>query len=154
MRAGLAAAARLRIERAPSLPEAWTAAARSGGQSEDDLVDPVNRALARTPLEKNGFRVAEAADGVVALEQLDGTADFSLMILDLDMPRLGGADVLAHVRKSLATVGLPVIVLTGSTSGDNEAEMMDRGADDYVRKPIDPPRFVARVKAALRRAGM
>lgn len=116
--------------------------------------DPVNRALAKTLLEKNGFRVAEAADGVAALEQLDGAADFSLMVLDLDMPRLGGAEVLARVRKSVATVGLPVIVLTGSTSGDNEAEMMDQGADDYVRKPIDPPRFVARVKAALRRAGI
>jgi DNA-binding response OmpR family regulator len=69
------------------------------------------------------------------------------------MPRLGGAEVLERVRHAKATAALPVIVLTGSESGDTEVEIMERGADDYVRKPIDGPRFVARVRAALRRAG-
>jgi len=115
--------------------------------------DAVNRSVARAVLEKSGFRVSEAVDGVAALERLDGPPDFSLMILDLDMPRLGGLEVLARVRKTVATAGLPVIVLTGSTSEDTEIEAMDHGADDYVRKPLDPARFVARVKGALRRAG-
>jgi len=76
-----------------------------------------------------------------------------IMVLDLDMPRMGGADVLQRVRHDKATAALPVIILTGSESSDTEVDIMDRGADDYVRKPIDGPRFVARVKAALRRAG-
>ncbi len=115
--------------------------------------DAVNRTVARAVLEKSGFRVSEVGDGMAALERLDGPPEFSLMILDLDMPRLGGLEVLARVRKTVATAGLPVIVLTGSTSEDTEIEAMDHGADDYVRKPLDPARFVARVKGALRRAG-
>jgi len=115
--------------------------------------DNVNRMLAKAVLEKGGFRVTEAKDGVEALEHLQGTADIQVMVLDLDMPRMGGAEVLERVRHAKATAALPVIVLTGSESGDTEVEIMDRGADDYVRKPIDGPRFVARVKAALRRAG-
>jgi DNA-binding response OmpR family regulator len=46
-----------------------------------------------------------------------------------------------------------VIVLTGSSDHDSEVALIEAGADDYIRKPIDPPRFIARVKAALRRAG-
>jgi DNA-binding response OmpR family regulator len=45
-----------------------------------------------------------------------------------------------------------VIVLTGSDGEQAEVELMDMGADDYIRKPIDPPRFVTRVRATLRRA--
>ena len=115
--------------------------------------DVVNRTVARAVLEKNGYRVSEVGDGVAALERLDGPPEFNLMILDLDMPRLGGMEVLARVRKTVATAGLPVIVLTGSATQDAEIEAMESGADDYVRKPLDPPRFMARVKGALRRAG-
>ena len=45
------------------------------------------------------------------------------------------------------------MVLTGSGTEDMEAQLMEEGADDYIRKPLEPARFVARVKAALRRAG-
>jgi DNA-binding response OmpR family regulator len=76
-----------------------------------------------------------------------------VVVLDLDMPRLGGREVLRRLRAEVATAGLPVVVLTGSESEGLEVELMEEGADDYVRKPIDPPRFVARVRAALRRAG-
>jgi DNA-binding response OmpR family regulator len=60
--------------------------------------------------------------------------------------------VLARVRQSVRTAGLPVLVLTGSIGEDTEAQLMDEGADDYIRKPLEPARFVARVRAALRRA--
>src|SRR5579859_1844334 len=115
--------------------------------------DAVSRTLARAVLEKSGYRVTEAADGVAALDLLAAAPQFQLMVLDLEMPRLSGAEVLDRVRHSVATAGLPVVVLTGATGEETEVQMMDRGADDYVRKPIDPPRFVARIKATLRRAG-
>jgi len=115
--------------------------------------DAVNRATARAVLEGNGFQVIEAPDGIAALELVGGTADFNLLLLDLEMPRLGGLEVLDRLRGTIATAGLPVIVLTGNTTEDTEVTAIDRGADDYVRKPIDPARLVARVKAALRRAG-
>jgi DNA-binding response OmpR family regulator len=49
---------------------------------------------------------------------------------------------------------LPAILLTGTDEHDTEVRLMDAGTDDYIRKPIDPPRFIARVKGALRRAGV
>src|SRR5438067_5037058 len=115
--------------------------------------DPVARALARSVLEKNGFRISEAVDGAAALERLESSPDFALMVLDVEMPRLSGREVLARVRKSVHTAALPVLVRTGSTGDEIEAQLMEEGADDYIRKPLEPARFVARVKAALRRAG-
>ena len=114
--------------------------------------DGANRTMARALLERAGYRVSEAADGAAALDLLKN-GDQNLMVLDLDMPVLSGQNVLAQVRSSVTTAGLPIIVLTGSSDSVTEIHMMEQGADDYIRKPIDPPRFVARVKAALRRAG-
>jgi type II secretory ATPase GspE/PulE/Tfp pilus assembly ATPase PilB-like protein/ActR/RegA family two-component response regulator len=116
--------------------------------------DAVIRRIARGLLEKNNFRVSEVADGSAALEHLAASPDYDLVVLDLNMPKVGGREVLRSVRGSTTTVGLPVVVLTGSEVADEEVALMEEGADDYIRKPIDPPRFVARIKAALRRAGV
>jgi DNA-binding response OmpR family regulator len=86
------------------------------------------------------------------LELLGKNPGFTLMVLDLEMPIMGGREVLERVRKSVATVALPIIVLTSTASEELEAQLMEEGADDYIRKPLEPARFVARVKAALRRA--
>jgi DNA-binding response OmpR family regulator len=69
------------------------------------------------------------------------------------MPSMSGHDVLMRLRSNPATAALPVIVLTGSEAREDEAALMDAGADDYIKKPIDPARFVARVRAVLRRMG-
>ncbi|MFQ5789058.1 MAG: ATPase, T2SS/T4P/T4SS family [Acidobacteriota bacterium] len=113
--------------------------------------DPVNRKVARGLLEKQGFRVSEANDGVSALERIDRQDSYDLVVLDLMMPRLDGSGVLARLRSSARTIGLPVVVLTGSEDTDAEIRLMEAGADDYIRKPIQPPQFMARIKAALRR---
>lgn len=116
--------------------------------------DDVDRKLAVTLLEKSGFEVEEASNGAQAVKILETDSDFDLVILDLQMPKMDGREVLKDIRSTPTTVGLPVLVLTGSEDVETEVELMERGADDYIRKPIDPPRFVARVKAALRRAGL
>ncbi|MDP1858914.1 MAG: ATPase, T2SS/T4P/T4SS family [Gemmatimonadaceae bacterium] len=113
--------------------------------------DAVTRAVARSVLVGNGYRVSEAVDGQDAIDQLEKLPDVALMVLDLAMPRMTGMDVLRRLRASIATATLPVIVLTGATDNQSEVDLMDAGADDYVRKPLAPERFVARVKAALRR---
>jgi DNA-binding response OmpR family regulator len=77
-----------------------------------------------------------------------------LIITDLHMPTMGGADLLKAVRASTEAASIPVIVLTGSDQPDEETLLIDAGADDYIRKPINPERFVARVRAALRRASL
>jgi DNA-binding response OmpR family regulator len=79
--------------------------------------------------------------------------DFDIVVLDLDMPRLGGQETLRQMRAMPATAALPAIVLTGRAGAEVEAELLRDGADDYLHKPIDAVRFGARVQAALRRAG-
>jgi type II secretory ATPase GspE/PulE/Tfp pilus assembly ATPase PilB-like protein/ActR/RegA family two-component response regulator len=136
-----------------------------GGDASDDagdedavphvlLVDDdgTTRALGRGVLESLGYRISESADGSDALLRLARGEHFTLMVLDLNMPRMGGREVLRAVRKSLATAGLPVIVQTGISDEGTETELMAMGADDYLRKPLDPPVLLARVQAAIRRS--
>ncbi len=115
--------------------------------------DPVARAIARALLERDRFEVQEAEDGQAALDILVRDPDFSIVVLDLDMPRLGGQETLQQIRATPATAALPAIVLTGRAGADSEAALLRDGADDYLNKPIDAVRFGARVQAALRRAG-
>ena len=115
--------------------------------------DPVIRSLAAALLRQEGLDVVEVPDGESAIESTASGPAFDLMILDLGLPGVSGRDVLQKVRGAQATQRLPVVILTGSADESLEAELMDAGADDYLRKPIDPARFVARIKAVLRRAG-
>ena len=116
--------------------------------------DPEDRLLVRTILQKQGFRVEEAQDGDEALERIGLGDSHALVVLDLEMPTVDGREVIQRLRASGSTMALPVIVLTGSPDPDDEYRLMDAGADDYLRKPLDPPRFLARVRATLRRARM
>jgi type II secretory ATPase GspE/PulE/Tfp pilus assembly ATPase PilB-like protein/CheY-like chemotaxis protein len=113
--------------------------------------DKVDRVLARELLEKNDIDVSEAKNGREALSKV-AEEEFSLVVLDLKMPKMKGDKVLKELREDPTTVGLPVIVLTGEEDPELEAKLIEQGADDYIRKPIDPARFVARIKATLRRA--
>jgi Tfp pilus assembly pilus retraction ATPase PilT/ActR/RegA family two-component response regulator len=115
--------------------------------------DKTTRTIARGLCTSSGYRVTEAWNGRVALELLQ-KAHYSLIVLDLDMPEVAGREVLAAVRSGIHTAGIPVVVLTGNEDPEAEIELMDLGADDYIRKPIDPPRFVTRVRATLRRSSM
>ena len=116
--------------------------------------DPMVRHLATSILESGGYRVRQARDGVEAMSIIDAGEDVALVVTDLRMPGLGGDGLVQQLRSRVQTAMLPIIVLTGSDEYDTEVKLMDAGADDYIRKPIDPPRFLARVKAALRRAGV
>ena len=118
----------------------------------DDDADA--RALLRDALEGSGFRVSEAADGSDALVVLDQTDNaIHLVTLDLQMRELHGLDTLRKMRSMVRTAHIPVIIATGSNDSAVEMELFAAGADDYVVKPIDPPRFVLRVLAVLRRRG-
>jgi DNA-binding response OmpR family regulator len=111
--------------------------------------DPVQRHLAKVMLEQCGLVVTEAvdgADGKAVVEQ--ATEPFEIVVTDLSMPRMTGEELLVYVRHQLG-LRPAIIVLTGSEDGAAEARLMEHGADAYIRKPLDPPGFVARVKAVL-----
>jgi type IV pilus assembly protein PilB len=114
--------------------------------------DPGARLMMRTLLEKEGFQVHEVPSGNKALDQLKEDPNFSLLILDLSMPGMDGREVLDKIRGSVDTAALPVLIRTGTGNDRMEAELLEAGADDYLDKSVDPNRFVARVKAVLRRS--
>lgn len=113
--------------------------------------DPDMRQLLRSVLEQKGFRVVEAADGPDALRALDGEEPFSLVTLDLQMKEMHGLEVLKRIRSRVRTGALPVVVATGSDDPAVEMELFEAGADDFIVKPVDPPRFMLRIQAVLRR---
>jgi len=119
----------------------------------DDLEQ--DRVLVVHVLRDMGFEVIEA-DGVRrAQDILESRAhDFSLVVTDFYMPEVDGKELLRSIRHSLATQSLPVIFLTISDNPNDELELLEAGADDFLLKPIVPERLEARVRAVLRRAGV
>ena len=114
--------------------------------------DAQMRRLVRTVLEREGFVVIEAADGLDTLAAIE-TKGIDLILLDHDMPRLTGLGVLEELRASVATAALPVIMLTARTD-DTESQALELGAQDYLTKPVQPRSLVARVRAVLKRTRM
>ena len=110
------------------------------------------RLMMRSLLEKEGYEVHEAGDGAKALDVLKADPHFSLLILDLSMPGMDGREVLDKIRGSVETAALPVLIRTGTGNERVEAELLEAGADDYLDKSVDASRFVARVRAVLRRS--
>lgn len=105
-------------------------------------------------LEEEGYEVSSVPDGAAAVDILKEDPDYSLIILDLVMPKMDGREVLQWVRGSVDTAAVPVLIRTGMEGEDAEAELLEAGADDYLAKELDPTRFRARVKAILRRAAL
>ncbi len=112
------------------------------------------RLMMRSLLEREGYELEEAEDGDQAVDILKEDPDFSLMVLDLGMPRMDGREVLQWVRGSVDTAALPVLVRTGVEEAEAEAELLEAGADDYLTKSVNANRFLARVRAILRRAAL
>ena len=146
----------LPLSRSTPLPALWEE--RSGsvaaGPAKFLVVDDdrVHRKAARRMLEAAGFVVDEAADGEAALQMLRSGARYALAILDYTMPEMDGLEVLRTLRSDPAISALSVVVATAEEDPELETRLMNEGADDYIRKPLDAERFTARVKAALRRA--
>jgi len=110
--------------------------------------EPLRRVL-RDLLEREGFSVVEAADGVQALDEVDRSAP-DVLVLDLNLPRLDGYGVLSHLRARPATAKLPVIVLTAKGDEDNEVRVFETGANDFLTKPFRPRALSARLRALLK----
>lgn len=96
-----------------------------------------------------GYEVLLAFDGCQALEQFARHAP-ELVVLDVNLPRLDGYQVLAALRR---TSDVPVMMLTVRADEADEVRGLDLGADDYLRKPFSPRALLARVRALLRRGG-
>jgi type II secretory ATPase GspE/PulE/Tfp pilus assembly ATPase PilB-like protein len=108
------------------------------------------RRVMKDLLEREGYIVAEARDGVQALDQVDRFGP-DVIVLDLNLPGLDGYGVLSHLRSRPATVNIPVIVLTAKSDEDNEVRVFQLGADDFLTKPFRARALSARIDAVLGR---
>ena len=122
-------------------------AARSVLLVEDE--DALRRVV-RDLLERDGFVVHEAGDGVQALDEIDRAAP-DIVVLDLNLPRLDGYGVLSHLRSRPAMKDIPVIVLTAKGDEDSEVRVFEYGATEYITKPFRPRALIARLNALLER---
>ena len=113
--------------------------------------DPLARVIAKSVLEKKEYAVVEASDGERALDTLAEHPEVLLAVVDLEMPGMGGRALVRAIRAAPDTAHIPLVVLTGSEDPVLEADLIEDGADDYIRKPLDPRLFLARVASTLRR---
>jgi two-component system KDP operon response regulator KdpE len=116
------------------------------------VVDDESRMVrfVRMNLELEGYQVAEASNGLEALEKVrDELPD--LVVLDVMMPEMDGFETLARLRE-ISTV--PVIMLTVKGDEEDRIRGLELGADDYVTKPFSPRELASRIRAVLRRAEM
>ena len=99
------------------------------------------------PLEKEGYVVLRAYDGLEALDML-ASNQVQLLIMDVMMPRLDGLSAVMKIREKR---NLPIIVLSAKSEDSDKVLGLSMGADDYVTKPYNPQELAARVKSHLRR---
>jgi two-component system, OmpR family, KDP operon response regulator KdpE len=109
--------------------------------------DPQIRRAMRATLTSRGYEVADARTGEEALDELRA-GSYDLVLLDMNMPGLGGLETCRLIRAGSETA---IIMLTVSNSEKNKVDALDAGADDYITKPFSMPELLARIRATLRR---
>jgi len=135
----------------PAAPDAIALTGRGRGacvllvEDEEQL-----RRVMKDLLQREGYQVAEARDGIQALDEVDRFAP-DVIILDLNLPGLDGYGVLSQLRSRPATREIPVMVLTAKGDEDNEVRVFELGADDFVTKPFRARSLTARLEAVLGR---
>lgn len=98
-------------------------------------------------LRARGYDVFSAMTGRAALEAVDREKP-DLLVLDLGLPDIDGAEVCRRIRE---TSGVPILVLSARGAEGDKVKALDAGADDYVTKPFGTEELLARIRAALRR---
>lgn len=125
--------------------------AKSANQKFHLLVvddNEMNRSLMSLQLRKHGYQVSVASSGLEALELLENHS-YDLILLDIMMPGMNGLDMLAEVRKKHSMLSLPIIMVTADDLEESILDALERGANDYLVKPLNLPVAIARVKTQL-----
>ena len=123
------------------LPHGWTVLVAE----DQELV----RGAILAALKKEGYHVLEATDGAVAL-QMALQSPPHLILTDTVMPRMNGYEMFRALQANATTRDIPVLALSSRSTPEEEAKLLEMGYYDFIAKPINPVRLLARVKRALR----
>jgi two-component system, cell cycle response regulator len=110
---------------------------------------PMERELLQSFLQQGGYVVDCAADGIEALDKIKRDP-FHILLTDWEMPRMNGAELCKRVREAELPGYVYILLLTGHGSADLVVDALGSGADNFIRKPIDPAELLAHVNAGWR----
>ncbi|HEY7544816.1 MAG TPA: response regulator transcription factor, partial [Blastocatellia bacterium] len=117
-------------------------------EDDEDIADSI-----RYNLEREGFRVRIAGTGEQAINLiLDRPPD--IVLLDLNLPSMSGLEICRRLRAETSTARVPIVILTARADESDKVLGLELGADDYITKPFGMRELVARIRAAMRRAGI
>jgi DNA-binding response OmpR family regulator len=114
---------------------------------EDDIM--IQMIITRAIEEQ--FSVIALSSGIDALSFLQEGNLPDIIIADLNIPEMGGMELIEQLKTSGFFHEIPVIVLSGDENSETRIKCLDAGADDYIVKPFNPRELEARIKAILRR---
>jgi two-component system KDP operon response regulator KdpE len=110
--------------------------------------DPQLRRVMKAALTRQGYIIGDARSGEAALEKLRDER-YDLVILDRNMPGMGGIEACRSIREH-SDIG--IVMLTVRKTEEEKIQALDAGADDYITKPFSMPELLARLRANLRRS--
>jgi two-component system cell cycle response regulator DivK len=110
--------------------------------------NPMNMELVTCLLESNGIKVTQAVDGIEALDMIKNSL-FDLVLLDIQLPGMGGLEVLKHIKEDPASQQTGVVALTAQALIGDEQRFIDAGCTGYISKPIDVFQFMDKLNAFL-----
>ena len=114
----------------------------------DDELDLLD--LIEYNLRREGYDVIKAEDGESGIK-LASQENPNLILLDIMMPKMSGIEVCEEIRKNPNLKHIPIIFLTARSDEKTEVEGLNKGADDFITKPISTSKLISRIKAVLRR---
>lgn len=113
--------------------------------------DPETLRLVSLMLQKQGYQIISASNGVQAIG-LARVEKPDLLILDVMMPDLDGFEVVRQLRKNQDIAATPILMFTAKTQVEDKVEGYEAGADDYLTKPVHPAELQARIRSLLTRS--
>ncbi|WP_428827645.1 ATP-binding protein [Azonexus sp. IMCC34842] len=116
---------------------------------EDNLI---NQEIAQEILADVGIAVDVAEDGLVAVEMMERASrdSYALILMDMQMPRMGGVEATTQIRKLPVASGIPIIAMTANAFSEDRDRCLAVGMNDFVAKPVDPERLYATLLKWLR----
>ena len=101
----------------------------------------MNRLFAKTLLIQYGAKVDEAVNGLIAIEKLDQGYSYDIILMDMQMPKMGGIEATTHIRQHIDS-NIPIIALTANAFKQEEERCLNAGMNDFIAKPFDENKFI------------